>query len=93
MQIERTGGFDPFAAAEGAKTPRPAAENPAPRSAEAPAPEVPEAVLEPLARQAAEAPAVRADKVAEARRLIAEGKLDTPEAAQRVAENLLKFGI
>jgi len=39
------------------------------------------------------APAVRADAVAEARRLIESGELDTPEAIGRAAEAIVDRGI
>lgn len=34
-----------------------------------------------------------ADKIEQARKLLASGALDTPEAARIAAENMLKFGI
>jgi len=46
-----------------------------------------------LVRKAAAAPEINAQAVAEARRLIAEGLLDTPAAARAVAETILSRGL
>ena len=43
--------------------------------------------------KARQVPAVRADAVAEARRLIASGELDMPQAVQRAAEAIADRGI
>ena len=43
--------------------------------------------------QAAQAAEVNADAVAEAKRLLAEGKLDTPEAIGRLAGAMLRKGL
>ena len=42
---------------------------------------------------AKDVPDVNKQAVAEARELLKSGKLDTPEAAQRAAENMLNLGI
>ena len=93
MQIEPTHGFDPLSIREGSRNPvkadqvAPAGEKPAEQS------EAASASLEPYIRRAAEAPEIRQDAVAQARRLLASGKLDTPESARRTAEGLLEHGI
>ena len=46
-----------------------------------------------LVRQAAASPEVNAQAVAEARRLLQAGQLDTPEAARAVAEAILTRGV
>ena len=49
--------------------------------------------LQRYVRQAGSCEEVRADAVAEARRLIDAGELDTPEAMQRAAERILTEGL
>jgi hypothetical protein len=94
MHVERTPGLDPFGGAEGAgglhKPTESKAGGPKDTSAAEPAHQ-PSA--EPYLERAREAPEVRESAVAEARRLLAEGTLDTPEAARRAAEALLQLGI
>lgn len=46
-----------------------------------------------LLRQAAAADEIDQAAVAEARRLLTEGKLDTPDAARRAAEAILRLGL
>jgi len=46
-----------------------------------------------LLRQAAVADEIDQAAIAEARRLLAEGKLDTPDAARRAAEAILRLGL
>jgi hypothetical protein len=93
MQIEGTHGVDPLHVPGGARNlvrpDQPA--NATGRPTQAPGPEGPD--IEPYARRAAEAPEVRPDAVAEAKRLLASGSLDTPEAAVRAAERLLRDGV
>jgi hypothetical protein len=93
MQIDGTHGVDPLHIPGGAKSlvrpDQPAAGTD--RPAEAPGPRDPD--VEPYIRRAAEAPEVRPDAVAEAKRLLASGSLDTPEAAGKAAERLLRDGI
>lgn len=94
MHIERTGPIDP-SPPPGGKTPSRKPES-APATGETPAvtpAAAPEAAAQSYVRRAIEAGEVRSDRVAEARRLIAEGRLDTPDAARRAAENLLDRGI
>ena len=94
MQIESTRGVDPLGVPDGANGLPKAGET---RSAAAKAEDTPlpaaEPSLEPYIRQAAEAEEVRADAVAEARRLLDSGALDTADAARAAAENILRLGI
>ncbi len=52
-----------------------------------------ESALRPYTQRAAEADEIRSDVVEDAKRLLAAGELDTPEAAERAAENILRLGI
>jgi hypothetical protein len=90
--IEPTGNFSAPGMREGLNPlnrPEPGADLPRRKGEAAAAPSEAAALI----ARASEAPDVNLEAVEEARRLIAEGKLDTPEAARRAAENLLDFGI
>ena len=52
-----------------------------------------ESALQPYIERAAGVVEVRRDAVEDAKRLLAAGELDTPEAAERAAENILRLGI
>jgi len=94
MQIDPTQGLDPFGLNDG---PRPAGAGgppaadrgrPAGTAGEGEPPVPPEYL-----RLAAETEPVRAEVVAEAKRLLEAGDLDTPEAARGAAEAILSLGI
>ncbi len=94
MEIEPAQGFDALRDSGEAKNPPKA--NPSPSAADKTvdsANSAAESALQPCIERAAEAVEVRPDAVEDAKRLLAAGKLDTPEAAQRAAENILRLGI
>jgi len=95
MQIEPTQGHDPLGLPDGGRQAQPtgpAAHHPGPKPAEA---AVSGADLQAYLAQAgtADDEPIRDEAVAEAKRLLASGALDTPEAAQRAAEAILTIGI
>ncbi len=94
MQVERTPGLDPFGVSEGSNGLQkpPGTKSGGPKVVQG-APAAPQPSIEPYVRRANETPAVRRGAVEEARRLLAEGALDTPEAARRAAEAILSLGI
>lgn len=94
MHIERTQGFDALGLPDPAKNlPKADQTSAAARRAGEPAGASAGAGFEPYILRAADAPAVRSEAVQEARRLLASGELDTPEAVQRAAEAILRLGI
>lgn len=94
MQIERTQGLDPLGLPGGTQN-LPKAEQGGAATGKtgdsAGGPAGP--AFQPYVARAREAEEVRLAEVEEAKRLIAAGELDTPEAAQRAAEALLRLGI
>ena len=94
MRIDGTHGLDPHnlsAAAPPAGKPAPPADTPDAGTSSRPAGADP--VLEAYVRQAAAGDEVDLQAVAEAKRLLASGQLDTPEAAERAAETIARLGI
>jgi hypothetical protein len=94
MQIEPTHGFDAVGSPDGTrKPPQPGEVPPAGRGDAAETPKDEQTVPSSYVERAAAADEVRRDAVAEARRLLATGELDTPEAAAAAAEAILTLGI
>jgi len=94
MHIEPTQGFDGPGTPDGPHRSRQAEPvPPAGQGNPAESPSHGQAVPASYVEQAAEAAAVRTEAVAEARRLLASGQLDTPEAAEAAAETILTLGI
>ena len=94
MQIERTNGFPtPRGPGEADGLPRPASHTDRVGKPVESVPAVADAELQALAQQAAAAPEINWDKVAEARKLIESGTLATPEAVQNAAKRLFDFGV
>jgi len=92
MQIEPTQGFDALGSPDGARnTPEPV--SPAGRGKPTETPSGGLGVPASYIEQAAAAETVRSEAVAEARRLLDSGELDTPEAAEAAAEAILTLGI
>lgn len=96
MQIEPTQGSDPLGLPDGSRQPQPpgpAAHGAGPKPDETDRPDA--ADLQAYLAQAStgDEEAIRAEAVAEAKRLLASGALDTPEAAERAAEAILTIGI
>ena len=94
MRIDGTHGLEPQGLPEGnpslPKTPHPGDVDQAQSSAE-------DIIVsrshEPYIRQAMAAEEVNTQAVAEARKLLRSGQLDTPEAARRAAQAILRLGI
>ncbi len=94
MHIEPTQGLDALGSPDGARhRPQPNEVPSAGREAAAEPARDEAAVPADYVSQAAGAAEVRPDAVAEARRLIESGELDTAEAAAAAAEAILTLGI
>jgi uncharacterized protein YdbL (DUF1318 family) len=94
MQIERTNGFaGPSRPGETDGFPKPAPQAGRVGKPVEAVPEVTASELQELAKQAAAAPEINWDNVAEARKLIESGGLSTPEAIQNAAQRLLDLGV
>jgi len=96
MQIEPTQGYDPLGLPDSSHPSQPAgpaAHHPGLKPDETGRTDA--ADLQAYLAQAGtgDEEAVRAEAVAEAKRLLASGDLDTPEAAERAAEAILTIGI
>jgi len=92
MHIEPTQGFDALGSPDGAGNapePVPPAGRGKPNETSPEERGIPASYID----QAAAAPEIRSEAVAEARRLLASGELDTPEAAEAAAETILTLGI
>ncbi|MFO8014479.1 MAG: hypothetical protein R6X20_14370 [Phycisphaerae bacterium] len=94
MHIEPTQGFDGLGSPDGPRNaPQPGQVPPAGRDEAAETPKDEQGVPPSYVERAAAAAEVRPDAVAEARRLLESGELDTPEAAAEAAETILTLGI
>jgi uncharacterized protein YdbL (DUF1318 family) len=94
MQIERTNGFaGPSRPGETDGFPKPAPQAGRVGKPVEAVPEVTASELQELAKQAAAAPEINWDNVAEARKLFESGGLSTPEAIQNAAQRLLDLGV
>jgi len=95
MQIEPTQGHDPLGLPEGGRPAQPtgpAAHPPDLKPAETAVPPADLHAYLARAGTADDAP-IRDAAVAEAKRLLASGALDTPDAVERAAEAILTIGI
>jgi uncharacterized protein YdbL (DUF1318 family) len=94
MHVERTDGFaGPSRPGETEGFPKPAPQAGRVGKPVEAVPEITASELQELARQAAAAPEINWDKVAEAKKLIESGGLATPEATQNAAQRLLDLGV
>ena len=94
MHIEPTQGYDALGSPDGPRsTPQPGPVPSAGRGDAAGPARDDEGAPAAYVQQASEAAEVRPDAVAEARRLLESGELDTPEAAAGAAEAILTLGI
>jgi len=94
MQIDSTQGFDALGAPDGARNvPHPEPTPSANREKRSETPPAATGIPTSYMKQAAAAETVRPEAVAEAKRLLASGDLDTPEAARQAAEAILTLGI
>ncbi len=94
MQIDPTQGFDALGVPDGARNvPHPEPSPSADREARGETPPAAAGIPAAYIEQAAAAQTVRPEAVAEAKRLLASGGLDTAEAARQAAETILTLGI
>lgn len=94
MHIEPTHGFDTPGLPEKARNvPQPESSAPAGPTPPRRTPPAGSSTLAPYIREAAAAQPVRTAAVADAKRLLASGGLDTEEAARGAAEAILTFGL
>ncbi len=94
MEIKPTQGLDALELPGEAKNPPKAAPSSAAADKTADSPNsAAESALQPYIERAAGVVEVRRDAVEDAKHLLAAGELDTPEAAERAAENILRLGI
>lgn len=93
VRVDGTFGKDPLGPPGGrdkAQRPPGAA---APRADEKETDRIVSSSLAPLIRRASEADEVNSQAVREAKKALQAGELDTPEAAQRAAKNILDVGL
>lgn len=94
MRIDGTHGPDGSQAPSARGAGKPAQPAPSLADALAPAGEAPIKGLSlDQVRNALAAADASADRVAKAKAMLASGELDTPEAARRAAESIVKFGL
>ena len=93
MRIDGTHGLEPQGLPD-SKPPLPKTSLPGDASeAETSAESVVSRSHEPYVRQAMAADEINTQAVAEARELLQSGQLDTPEAARRAAQTIMRLGI